>query len=111
VKITMLFKGGPWDGGSASLERDLQIGDKVSAPQLAIRFAGTTSGSRFNVGHRFPVPSPGWMLGTVVRRELPPGVFDSFEYAITDQLEVDGEMLVEAKYIGQRPGAENPAPA
>jgi hypothetical protein len=107
MRIMIEFKGGPLDG-SAALEREITAGDTSSFLEMVVMIVGATSGYRYNIGHHFHVPSPGWLARTVVRRAPESGVFDSFEYEITGRLEADNELLVEATFVGQRPDKAGP---
>ena len=103
MRITIDYLGGPLDG-SASLEREIRAGESCSYLEWVVMMVGATSGYRYNIGHHFHVPSPGWLARTIVRQEKESGVIDSFEYEITERLESDNELLLVAKFIGQRPG-------
>jgi hypothetical protein len=102
MRIMIDFKGGPLDG-SASLEREIKAGDSLNYLEMVIMTMGATSGYKFNIGHHFHVPSPGWLAHTVVHRPTPPGVFPCFEYVIVDRVEAPDELLVVAKFVGPRP--------
>ena len=101
MRIMMDFKGGPLDG-SMSLEREIKAGESITFEEFVVTLAGATSGYQFKLGHRFQFPSPGWMVRTVVR-EKGRSVMDTFEYEIVDRLEADGDLIVVAKFVGQRP--------
>jgi hypothetical protein len=66
MRIMIDFKGGPLDG-SASLEREITAGEAYSFLEMVVMMVGVTSSFRYNIGHRFHVPSPGWLARTVVR--------------------------------------------
>jgi hypothetical protein len=102
MKIMMDFKGGLCDG-TFTLDREIKAGESYNFAEWIISIVGVTSNYRYNVGHHFHVPSPGWLARTVVRQPTPHGVSDTFEYEIVDRLEHDDELIVVAKYIGQRP--------
>src|SRR4051794_2194193 len=108
MKITMDFRGGGPLDGSVSLDREIKAGETYSHLEMVVIIAGATSGYRYNVGHHFFVPSPGWLGRTAVRRPQESGLPPSFEYEITGRLEGDQELLVEATFAGQRPDQAAP---
>jgi hypothetical protein len=103
MRIMVDFKGGGPLDGPASLEREIKAGDSLSYLEWVIMAIGATSGYKFNIGHHFHVPSPGWLARTVVHRPPPPGVFPSFEYKIVDRVEAPDELLLVAEFVGPRP--------
>jgi hypothetical protein len=103
MRIMMLLKGGGPLDGEVSMERDIKPGEAYSFLETVVMIAGATSGYRYNIGHHFHVPSPGWLTRTVVRQANESGVMDSFEYVITDRVEHDDELLLGATFVGQRP--------
>jgi hypothetical protein len=96
------FNGGPMDG-SASVDREINAGDSLSFREFVVMIVGVTSNYRYNKGHHFHIPSPGWLARTVVREASGFGVQHTFEYEIVDRLEGNDELLVVAQFVRQWP--------
>jgi hypothetical protein len=102
--IMMDFMGGGPIDGSAYLDREPALDEKFNLREMAIVLAGITSGNKFNVGHRFSVPSESCLRRTVIRRTHEKGVPTNwYVYEITERRQQGEELIVRAKFIGQSP--------
>jgi hypothetical protein len=102
MQITIEFFGtGGLVDGAATLERDITPGEQMLFQEWIVMTVGVTSNFQYNVGHHFQVPSPGWLARYVVRpggqSEIP-----TFEYEIIESLREDHQILVRARFVGQR---------
>lgn len=115
MKIMIDFNGGGPLDGSHFLDRELEFkaGEPMTFREFVVLSMGVTSGFRFNIGHRFSVPSPGWFDRTVHRPQQgqhSSGDFPRFEYVITQREAANDELLLVAQFIGQMPTAEKAPP-
>lgn len=102
MKIMADFFDGPLDG-QVTIDRDIIAGQSYGFLELAVMLMGSTCQWQFNPGHRFRIPSPGWLgRESLVLRQQPTITFPSHEYEIVESLTADGDVIVRAKYLGHR---------
>jgi hypothetical protein len=99
LRLIIEFVGGGVLDGTAIIDREIRVGDRMSFEEIAVATAYWAS-EFGKTGRRFQIISPGRLARTAIT-EHAATVMDAYEYEITDRLEGDNELLLRARYIAQ----------
>jgi hypothetical protein len=99
MRIIFEFVGGGIMDGTAMIDREIKVGDRISFEEMAVGNAYWQS-EFGQVGRRFRIISPGRLARTAIT-EHAPDAMDAYEYEVTNRLEGDNELLLQARFVGQ----------